>query len=95
MTGLTLPNDIDTLELLDCANNQLTTLDVSGADRLLKFNSNFNNLSQLQLPTTALGISINTGRRFWDVSHNQLKRLSIAITRNFEIDCGNNQLDSL
>lgn len=98
------------LQTLDCSNNQLTQLDVSGNANLQTLNCSNNQLSQLDLSNltsldslscydnqlSQLDVFHNTKLQTLHCSENQLSRLDLSHNTNLQkLDCSINQLSQL
>ena len=83
---ITIRGDVTTL---DCSNNQLTSLDVSGCTALAKLSCSRNQL-------TSLDVSKNTALTTLWCSDNQLTSLDVSKSPALtQLDCSSNQLISL
>ncbi|WP_353170004.1 T9SS type A sorting domain-containing protein [Flavobacterium sp.] len=98
------------LQNLNCSNNQLTSLDVSGLTNLIIFScvqnqlsslnvSNLTNLQQLDCynnQLTSLNVLGLTNLLFLSCNDNQLPSLNVSsLTNLISLDCYNNQLPNL
>ena len=83
---ITIRGDVTTL---DCSNNQLTSLDVSGCTALAKLSCSRNQL-------TSLDVSKNTALTTLWCSDNQLTSLDVSKSPALtQLDCSSNQLTNL
>ena len=77
------------LRTLNCSDNELTELDISGNTALDTLDCSYNEL-------TALDVSKNTALRSLDCRFNELTALDISVNKALtELDCGFNELTSL
>ena len=98
------------LKVLECTNNQLTSLNLSGLPNLLKLSCGSNPLTSLNLSgltsltnlvcynnkLTSLNLDGLTGLEFLDCSENQLTSLDVSkLTKLTTLKCYKNQLTSL
>jgi len=89
ISDLTGIEDFTALTDLDCENNQLTSIIISGVTALTNLNCSYNQL-------TSLDVSGNTILTDLNCSYNQLTGLDLSnITTLTYLDCDNNQLTSL
>jgi len=90
LTGIGL---FTSLRMLDCNNNNLTTLDLSRNPALSEVNCSRNNLRSLILPTP---VPTGTGLTLLDCSSNQLTTLNLTNSPNLdELHINNNRLTAL
>ena len=110
MTTLAGIGHFASLEVLECTNNQLTSLNLSGLPNLLKLSCGSNPLTSLNLSgltsltnlvcynnkLTSLNLDGTTGLEFLDCSENQLTSLDVSkLTKLTTLKCYKNQLTSL
>ena len=89
ISDLTGIEDFTALWSLNCANNQLTNLDVSNSTGLNLLHCGFNQL-------ISLDISNNTGLNMLHCSDNQLTSIDLSNNLSLQyLDCENNQLTNL
>ena len=89
ISDLTGIEDFIALDYLDCNQNQLTSLDVSGATALFGLDCSDNQL-------TSLDVSQNTALTWLSCINNQLTSLDVSgATALFDLGCNHNQLTSL
>ena len=110
MTTLAGIGHFASLQELECTNNQLTSLNLSGLSNLLKLSCGSNPLTSLNLSgltsltnlvcynnqLTSLNLDGTTGLEFLDCSENQLTSLDVSkLTKLTTLKCYKNQLTSL
>ena len=110
MTTLAGIGHFASLKELECTNNQLTSLNLSGLSNLLKLSCGSNPLTSLNLSgltsltnlvcynnqLTSLNLDGTTGLEFLDCSENQLTSLDVSkLTKLTTLKCYKNQLTSL
>ncbi|MBE6826910.1 MAG: hypothetical protein E7511_08540, partial [Ruminococcus sp.] len=110
VTDLTGVEYFTALEYLNCCNNDLTSLDVSGNTALTHLNCCRNQLTSLDVSKntaltelycnnnqlTSLDVSQNTMLEYLNCSNNQLTSLDVSQNTALEyLDCSYNQLTSL
>ena len=110
MTTLAGIGHFASLETLECTDNQLTSLNLSGLPNLVKLSCGNNPLTSLNLSgltsltnlvcynnkLTSLNLDGTTGLEFLDCSENQLTSLDVSkLTKLTTLKCYKNQLTSL
>ena len=97
------------LTMLDCEDNELTTLDISKNTALVKLYCGMNYLTSLDITNnvalksllcydnelTSLDVSKNTALTFLDCEENKITALDISMCTELDLKCYDNQLSSL
>ena len=110
MTTLAGIGHFASLQTLDCTNNQLTSLNLSGLSNLVRLSCGNNQLTSLNLSgltsltsltcynnkLTSLNFDGTTGLEFLDCSENKLTELNLSkLTKLTTLKCYKNQLNTL
>ena len=89
ITDLTGIEYFTNLENLDCAENQITDLDISKNTKLTSLYCKSNNLKKLDLTN-------NTALKFLDCSYNQLENVNFSVNQELEsLYCSGNKIKTL